>query len=487
MDENKKEEENFIFNKRTFIFNTKDQINNKYEKIEQLGKSTYSEIYTVNNKETNDIRVCKKISKRHIENRDEFDNEIKVLSHCDHPNIIKLYEVYEEEDYIYLILEYCVGGELDERLICKIEEGIIFTEKEAANIFKKMMLGISYIHSCGICHRNLKTDNILFLTKEDDSELKLISFELSMIYSFNTFNQDKKNDEKKIRMKKLVGNIYFISPEVIEGNYNEKCDIWSAGVILYFLLSGEPPFNGMNDEEIFNKIKKKKFDFPDKEWKNISKEAKDLIKKMICDENNRLSAQEVLEHEWVKNCAPNSKGYLSNINLESFKRYRLMHKIKKAIYSFIASRLTEEETKNLKNIFENIDVDHDGKISFIEMKNAIKKLNIPNTENEIENIFKSIDTDNNGIIDYTEFLSASLSDKQIMNKKTLLETFNMFDKDKSGKISKKNIVSVLHLNNEKIAENYIKKYDLDKDGEINYQEFLEMMEKFGNFNENKDK
>jgi calcium-dependent protein kinase len=164
-----------------------------------------------------------------------------------------------------------------------------------------------------------------------------------------------------------------------------------------------------------------------------------------------------------------------------------MHKIKKAIYSFIASRLTEEETKNLKNIFENIDVDHDGKISFIEMKNAIKKLNIPNTENEIESIFKSIDTDNNGNIDYTEFLSASLSDKQIMNKKTLLETFNMFDKDKSGKISKKNIVSVLHLNNEKIAENYIKKYDLDKDGEINYQEFLEMMEKFGNFNENKDK
>ena len=388
----------------------------------------------------------------------------------------------------------CEGGELDDRIIKKIEEEKIYSEKEAAKIFKKIIQAIAYLHSNGICHRNLKPDNILFLSEKNDSDIKLINFSLSKIYSFGKYKNDKnleieEEKENKTRMNKLVGNAYFISPEMINGNYNEKCDIWSAGIILYFLLSGEPPFNGMNNEEVYSKIKEIKFNFPDKEWNNISNEAKDLIKKMICNENERLSAVQVLEHDWIKHCAPNSNGLLTNINIQCFKIYKNIHKIKRAIYTFIALRLNDEETKNLKKLFKLFDIDHDGRITLNEMKNAFIKLNVKDYENEIENIFNSIDTDKNGIIDYTEFLSASINgNNEIISKKTLKDTFKLLDRDNSGKISKNNMIKVLKLENlnEKIVDNYIKKYDINKDGEIDYNEFLDMMENYLNKEEKKD-
>ncbi len=484
-----------IFSKKTFINISKEKLLDNYEIIKQIEKNFNYTIYKVKNKKTNEENACKRIPKKNQKDN-EIDNnqEIKILYHCDYPNIIKLYEIYEDSDFFYLIFEMCEGGELDDRIIKKIEEEKIYSEKEAAKIFKKIIQAIAYLHSNGICHRNLKPDNILFLSEKNDSDIKLINFSLSKIYSFGKYKNDKnleieEEKENKTRMNKLVGNAYFISPEMINGNYNEKCDIWSAGIILYFLLSGEPPFNGMNNEEVYSKIKEIKFNFPDKEWNNISNEAKDLIKKMICNENERLSAVQVLEHDWIKHCAPNSNGLLTNINIQCFKIYKNIHKIKRAIYTFIALRLNDEDTKNLKKLFKLFDIDHDGRITLNEMKNAFIKLNVKDYENEIENIFNSIDTDKNGIIDYTEFLSASINgNNEIISKKTLKDTFKLLDKDNSGKISKNNMIKVLKLENlnEKIVDNYIKKYDINKDGEIDYNEFLDMMENYLNKEEKKD-
>jgi len=169
----------------------------------------------------------------------------------DHPNIIKLYEVYEDSRYVYLIMEECTGGELFDRIYDRITKKNLYTEKEAAAIFKQYMSAVCHCHSQQICHRDLKPENLLFLNNSPDSPLKVIDFGLSKIYTSDNH-----------RMSTKVGTAYYVSPEVLEGNYDEKCDIWSSGVILYILLTGEPPFNGPNDNEIYRRISKKKFSFP---------------------------------------------------------------------------------------------------------------------------------------------------------------------------------------------------------------------------------
>jgi calcium-dependent protein kinase len=279
-------------------------------------------------------------------------------------------------------------------------------------------------------------------------------------------------------MSTRVGTAYYVSPEVLKGNYDEKCDIWSAGVILYIMLSGDPPFNGESDNDIYRAISKKKYSFPESQWKNISKEAIDLISHMICDPDKRYSAQQVLEHPWIVKKAPNAKANLTDLNVQTLKKYRGEHKLKKAVLTFIASRLNDEEVKNLNGIFENLDENKDGTLTFNEVKKGIEKLGKNELGVDVEEIFKSIDTDGSGRIDYTEFLAACINQKSFLRQERLNEAFQMLDKDGTGKITKEEIKKALKLDNdvdENVLNQLIKKYDLNGDGMIDYNEFLNMM------------
>jgi calcium-dependent protein kinase len=182
---------------------------------------------------------------------EKFTSEINIMIKMDHPNIIKLYEVFEDNRYIHLIMEMCTGGELFDRILERITKKKLYTEREAASIFKQVMSAICYCHGQNICHRDLKPENLLLNTPEEDASIKVIDFGLSKIFS-----------DQNHKMTTKVGTAYYVSPEVLAGDYDEKCDVWSAGVILYILLTGEPPFNGPNDNDIYKKILAKKFSFP---------------------------------------------------------------------------------------------------------------------------------------------------------------------------------------------------------------------------------
>ena len=464
MTDKEKEKKPKGFSKSNFVGIMKGNLLDKYTVEKEIGAGGYARCLLVKNKTTGQLYACKELQKNKLNNVASLKSEIQILIKLDHPNIIKLYEIYENDNYIYLVMELCTGGELFDRIIQKTEQGKQFTEKEVANIFQQMMSAINYCHSNKIVHRDLKPENLLLATQDENSPIKVIDFGMSRIFNNKQAMFDK------------VGTAYYISPEVLDGFYDEKCDIWSAGVILYILLCGYPPFNGNDDDEIFESIKKRKFVFPDAEWANISKEAKDLINKMLSDPLTRLTAEQVLGHPWLVNqLNKNTKAKEIKINFNTFKTYSGANKLSRAVLTYIASRLTDDEVKKLKDAFQKIDVNGDGMLTLDELKNAINQNPEVHVMN-IEQIFKTIDTDNSGVINYTEFLAASIDKRIYLQEDKLRDAFKLFDEDKSGKISKSEISKVLKFKKSGAEMTKLfEKYDLNGDGEIDFDEFLNMM------------
>ena len=472
--------QNISFSKKDFILKNKGKLSDKYEKIQELACGTFSKVFRVQNLLTKQVLACKEILKSKVKNVDQFKNEINIMSKVDHPNIVKIREVFEDQRYYQIIMEEIKGGSVFDRFIEKMEEKEeTYTEKEAAILFKQIMSAINYCHKQGISHRNLKLENLLYVSKVKNAQIKIIDFGFSTFFEniIPTLNDALKGEKGK--MTEIVGTIHYMSPEIIEGKYSEKCDIWSAGVILYTILSGLLPFEGNSTKEIFKKILKKKYTFPEEEFSYISNDAKDLISNMLCEESKRYTAEQILEHPWIKNFAPNATKHLKNLNVKHLKLYKQLCGFKKMIITYIASRLSDDEIMELKNIFSEIDTNNDGTISLEEMKNAIKKIkNKDIKENEINDIFKGIDTDESNQIEFTEFISASLEKSKYLKEERLIEIFTILDKDKSGKISKKEVKEALHK--EKVTDEeinrFIDKFDLNGDGEIDYNEFVASME-----------
>lgn len=381
-----------MFGKETFVNKIKDKnLTDLYFIKNDLGQGSYGKVFQVKNKITGETRACKQLAIKHIQNYEKFMLEINILSKMDHPNIIKLYEVFEDKRYVYLVMEECTGGELFDKIIDRLQNDSIFTEKEAAKIFKQMMMAIAYCHKEGICHRDLKPENLLLLNKKDDTNIKIIDFGLSNIFI------DKKGVE--IKMTSKVGTAYYVSPEVLSGNYDKSCDIWSAGVILYILLCGDPPFNGANDNDIYKKIKTKKFGYTNPLWTNVSNDAKELINMMLSDPDVRPTAEEVLQNSWVKDLAPNSNESILKLNPSSLKTYGNASKFEKAVATFICSRLKDEDVEHLKEVFMAIDKNGDGHLSLEEMIEGMSKVGFD--KKQVEDLFKEIDTDKSGAVDYT--------------------------------------------------------------------------------------
>ena len=464
---------NKSFGKEDLIFDQESPLLDSYEMNFEIGHGAFSKVYQLKHKSTGEIRACKYISKENFKEEAliNFKNECKILRESDHPNIVKLYEIFETEKSFYLIMENCDGGSLSIKIDERINHKKPFDENILSELFRQIASAIKYIHDKNICHRDLKPDNICFtkMGQMENNTAKLIDFGLGKLM--------KTNNEK---LESVVGSPLFVAPEVLLGNYTKKCDIWSLGVILFILVGGYPPFLGNDNGDTNMKIKKMKYKFKEDNFKDASDEVIDLIKHCLVKEEERFDIEQVLEHKWIKKekIFPTNTENIYGKLKSNLRLYQKMENFEKKIIRFIAMRLNENEVKKLEKFFTALDKDNNGTLSkeeFLSGINDIEEFNL--SEEEIQNIFKKIDTNKNKKLEYTEFISAIIDKDIYLNKGKLREVFDAIDKDKNGKISKIDIKNVLNLgeNCAKKFENLMEEIGKGKDDEINFDEFFKMI------------
>lgn len=453
-----------------------------YIKEKQLGEGSYGAVFKVKNKDTGQNRAMKKIlnklsgsTKDREEKEKEIMNEIEMLKSLDHPNIVKVFEFYNTEEGYFIITDLCREGELFDKIVAEAP----FEESAAAYIMYQLLRAVFYCHNMNIIHRDLKPENILVESVEKDTgyyNIKVIDFGTAKIF-------DKNKSEKK-----TIGSAYYIAPEVLNNKYNEKCDVWSCGVIMYILLSGLPPFNDEQDTKIYEKIKIGKYDLKSDLWKKVSSEAKDLIKSMLqMNSLSRISAQKALTHKWFKKFKMRER--FTNVGEEKLKQiinnirnYKSTNKLQQVAWAFLVhNSLHLPEVKDIYKVFQNIDQNSDGRITKEELSFALAKIyNVAEVEDTVEEIFSNVDNDNNGYIEYEEYIRASINKEKVLTEANLKYSFKFFDKDNSGEITIDEIISVISPDSNKhvsesVTKELIRTFDDNADAKITLDEYKEMM------------
>lgn len=451
--------------KHVFTAENAGTLTDFYDVAEKLGEGTYGLVEKGTHKDTKNVRAIKTISRKaSAEEQHRLEIEIAIQQKLDHPHIVKLYEVFKDAKKIYLVMELCTGGELFDRIIDIVEEkddGTAFGENQAATYMQQIIGAMSYLHANGYCHRDIKPENFLMQNKDKDAVIKIIDFGLSAKFEAG----------KDLSTK--AGTPYYVAPEVLAGKYNEKCDVWSCGVIAYILLCGVPPFYGDTDPEILAAVKKGEFDFPSPEWDEITPEGKGLITEMLTMSTAKRPAFSVLSgHAWLSSHVKKSNGKLHSGLKKSLESFGKKSKLKKLALTCIAQQLNDEEIKQLSESFKTLDVNGDGTLTIKELTDgmALQKIPVP------EAMLKGLDTDGSGSIDYTEFIAATLDQRMYHQDNVMWAAFRTFDKDFDGKITKKELKAMAGESTtaDEIAQ-MIREADTDGDGEISFEEFKAML------------
>lgn len=444
-----------------------DNMKEKFTLGRKLGQGQFGTTFLCMEKGTNKEFACKTIAKRKLttpEDVEDVRREIQIMHHlAGHPNVISIVGAYEDAVAVHVVMELCAGGELFDRIIQRGH----YTERKAAELARIIVGVVQACHSLGVMHRDLKPENFLFVNQQEESALKTIDFGLSAFF---------KPGETFID---VVGSPYYVAPEVLRKHYGQECDVWSAGVIIYILLCGVPPFWDESEQGIFEQVLKGELDFVSEPWPSISDSAKDLVRKMLVrDPKKRLTAHQVLCHPWVQvgGLAPDKP--LDSAVLSRLKQFSAMNKIKKIAIRVIAESLSEEEIAGLKEMFKMIDVDNSGHITLEELKKGLSRVGANLKDSEIENLMQAADFDNSGTIDYREFVAAMLHLNKVQKEDHIYAAFSYFDKDGSGSITRDELQQVceqfgiadVHL------DDIIREVDKDNDGRIDYSEFVAMMQ-----------
>ena len=471
----------------------------KYIFIRKIGEGSFGQVYyakdKINKKEVSIKKIKKDETKQISCDNLSLDNEIDILKRLCHPAIIKIYEFYITKDSYYLINEYCKYGDL----VSHIKKG--FDEMQISFILYQILSGIFYLHFNNIIHRDLKLENIL-VSKISMINIKgkINEFLHIKIIDFGTAKLKQKSNEKTV-----IGTLIYMAPEVIKQNYNNKCDLWSIGVILYILITGDIPFEGKTEEEITTAILKGKYNKNNERLKKFPKSLQSLLRHLLdINPETRYSAIQALNCEFFKKYDPNIlyKKIIQNQNLDKYFdnliNYQLTTKMEQMFLAIICHhRIFDEEQNNILILFGYLNKKKDGLLTKKELYEGLtdyykmkgeetgdySKYNLLVYGDTIEEIFILLDTDNSDYIEYEEFIRGCLEKNILMKDDYVKELFKKIDKENKGEICLEQIRELIKgITNDsnkiidEIIEDIHTTFGIKDEDIINYEQFKELFQ-----------
>ena len=358
-----KEPKDFLFKK----FTKTTDLKKKYDYISVIGSGAFGKVRLYVDKKCRTLRYAIKTIKKDIFNKSSIEalnREIEILRSLDHPNIVKYFETYEDEKYLHIVMEYIPGDNLFK--VLTNQTYFKFTEREISQIMTCLFKAVLFLHHNGIIHRDIKPENIVFIEPGNFQALKLIDFGLSI-------SQNSKKDHRR------VGTPYYMSPEMIQGNFVYSSDVWSIGVILFIMVTGKQPFNAKNKDLVFEKISNGIYDSKTLRKAKCSSEVKDLIKKMlVVNPDERFSIEQCLEHQWFRLFEDDKTKNIAvdGAIIESLKQFQYRNLFQKEILYYLAKLSDDRELVKLKQAFSAIDKDNSGEIEYEEIPKIFGDLGI---------------------------------------------------------------------------------------------------------------
>lgn len=441
--------------------------NDSYKVSKLIGHGAFAKVMTCAHKDTKEKFAAKVVQKNledPVKQREGIIKEIAIMRMLSgHPNTVKLIEVFEDKENYHLVMELCSGGELFDQIIAKGH----FSEKDGADKMRSLLDFIAYAHSKNIIHRDLKPENILLTDKTPNGVLKVIDFGTS---DFCVDGQ---------RLQQKFGTPYYVAPEVLRKDYDKSADIWSAGVIMYILLCGYPPFGGKTDSKILQRVQAGIYSFDGREWEVVTEAAKDMIQQMlVMDIRKRATAKELLNHRWfqVANTAPAAA--LGAHMVKRLRAFAGMSRMKRLALVVLARTLTDNDVKRLRELFVAMDTNNDGRIDSVDLHKALEKVGAAIEESEMQELFHASDIDGTGQIDYEEFIAAMLDSNRVARRKEAVRrSFEELDRDGDGYITAEDLVKVMPRGTSiELAREVLEEVDKNRDGRVDYQEFAVMMQ-----------
>jgi len=400
------------------------------------------------------------------------ENTLDTIINLDHPNVIKIYEIFEDENHLYIVEEYCECGDLFNFLL----NNKIFSEDLVKVIIKQLLEALVYLHGKGIVHSNIHPENILIYGQYDNTNILDVVIKISDFATASLFSNKRNKSNNK-----LFSTQYYFAPEVIESNYNEYCDIWSVGAITYTLLCGKPPFDGKPYEVLFQ-ILHDNYEFTTFHSETAKNFISSLMNKNI---HKRMNAKDALNHVWLEKdkILGNFEENVGVEILNKISNFVIGKSLRRSILSYIQSKkYYTEKNIDLLKLFKQIDQDGNGLLEVSEIYDKYGKF-FPGTPKEawdkVKLFVERIDINNNGVIEYSEFLTISSLINKEVNYNMLKEAFDFYDTDRNGYIQASDLKEIFEDTDVKdeYLQYLIDENDSNNDRKISFQEFYEIITK----------